>query len=114
MIGVSIAIEIMQNDFPRLAKALPHLAALAVSKAAADIMAFARTNAPVLTGYLMNSITVEMVAPLLALVSVGALYGVFVEFGTRHMPARPFFLPAIELVRPQFEAAIANAVKGLA
>lgn len=114
MFKVTVRVEVKQNDFPRLAKLLPQLAAQAVTKAAADLMAFARMNAPVLTGHLMNSITVQPVSALAAIVSVGALYGLFVEFGTRRMAAQPFFMPAVELVRPQFEQAIANALKGLA
>jgi len=36
-----------------------------------------------------------------AIVAVGASYATFVEYGTVHMPARPFLTPAVELVAPQ-------------
>lgn len=41
-----------------------------------------------------------------AYVAVGAVYGEYVEFGTVHMPARPYFLPAIDAVRPAFDDAL--------
>jgi HK97 gp10 family phage protein len=41
-----------------------------------------------------------------AYVAVGADYGIYLEFGTRYMPAQPYFYPAVEAVRPGFEAAL--------
>lgn len=41
-----------------------------------------------------------------AYVAVGATYGEYVEYGTVHMPAQPYMTPAIEAVRPSFEAAL--------
>lgn len=43
---------------------------------------------------------------LTAYVAVGASYGIYVEMGTTRMPARPYFYPAVEAVRPGFEAAL--------
>ena len=48
------------------------------------------------------------------LITVGAEYGIYQEYGTRFMPAHPYFTPAVEAVRPQFEAAVAAALRGLA
>ncbi|HEU4752061.1 MAG TPA: HK97-gp10 family putative phage morphogenesis protein [Armatimonadota bacterium] len=53
-----------------------------VRKAAFDVEAQAKVNAPVDTGFLRNSIQAEMKGELTAEVTVGAEYGVLVEFGT--------------------------------
>jgi phage gpG-like protein len=47
------------------------------------------------TGTLRASIHVEMTDALTALVSDGVAYGVYLEFGTTRMPARPFMLPGL-------------------
>lgn len=44
---------------------------------------------------------------IMAYVAVGAAYGEYVEYGTTRMAARPYFWPAVESVRPSFEAALA-------
>src|SRR5260221_14171422 len=41
---------------------------------------------------------------LTAHVAVGASYGIYVEYGTRFMPAQPFFEPAVALAQPVFDA----------
>lgn len=41
-----------------------------------------------------------------AYVAVGASYGIYLEMGTRYQPAQPYLAPAIEAVRPKFEAAL--------
>lgn len=38
-----------------------------------------------------------------AYVAVGAQYGVYLEFGTRFMPAQPYFFQAVETAGPYFE-----------
>jgi HK97 gp10 family phage protein len=40
-------------------------------------------------------------------------YAQHLEYGTVHMEARPFMVPAAERVRPSFEAAMRSAVKRL-
>lgn len=42
-----------------------------------------------------------------AYVAVGAPYGFWQNYGTHKMPARPFLEPSVDLVRPDFEAALA-------
>ena len=43
-----------------------------------------------------------------AYVAVGAAYGIYVEFGTRYMPAKPYFYPAVEHARAGFESALSR------
>jgi HK97 gp10 family phage protein len=83
--------------------------AATVARAAAMMVAEAKRLAPVRTGRLRDSITARQLGPLSWEVSVGADYGVYVEYGSRGRPARPFFRPAYEKVAAQFrDMAIAD------
>lgn len=66
----------------------------------------ARSMVPVSSGTLKRAIaTTRTVSGLTGNVGVGdsqAFYWKYVEFGTRHMPARPFFRPAAEGEREAF------------
>lgn len=78
-----------------------------VAKTAFDIEADAKQNAHVITGYLRNSIQAEVEAGLpQARVVVGAEYGWYEEYGTRHRPAHPFLTPAVEANRAGYFAAL--------
>lgn len=119
------------NHFPQISEELDTVLSQIVRKTALDVQAHAASQAPVDTGFLRNSIyTVTSEgstyggagsppgdATLLpqvpgpsdkttAYVAVGASYGAFVNYGTRHMAARPFWEPAVDAVRPSFEAAL--------
>ena len=110
----AITVTVKSNRFGEVARRLQEVASVAVRKAALDIMTYARMVAPVLTGNLKNSIQVMIESATSALVVVGAAYGIYVEFGTRYMGARPYFMPAVEFVAPQFEAALKSALGGMA
>lgn len=73
-----------------------------VEAAARQCEAWAKALAPVDTGFLRNSIQVGSESYLVWFVKVGAEYAIFVEFGTVTMPAHPYFVPAIEQVRPRY------------
>ena len=115
------------NHFDDLANAFDEAISKVVRKAALDIQGHAAGNAPVDTGFLRNSIyTVtsdssdykggEKALPEVekpddnqtAYVAVGAQYGIYVNYGTRFMPARAFWEPAIDAVRPGFEEALSR------
>lgn len=65
----------------------------------ADIVARdAADHAPVDTGELRDSIHREG-SGTDARVVVGAAHGIFVEYGTRNMPAQPYLWPAVERAR---------------
>ncbi|MFA5376890.1 MAG: hypothetical protein WC455_14160 [Dehalococcoidia bacterium] len=51
------------------------------------------------TGALFNSVNTKKVKRGLYWVSDGVLYGIFHEFGTHKMSARPWMIPAVEKVR---------------
>ena len=82
-------------------------ASRAVRKAALDIERGAKTRAPVDTGNLKNSISVTLGnTGLTAEIGPTAHYGVFLEYGTRHMSPRPYMGPAATAVEPGFVEAI--------
>lgn len=59
--------------------------------------------------------SIEIVAgadPLTTRVVAGAPYAKFVEFGTRHVAARPFLHPALALEKPRLVAALSAALAG--
>lgn len=122
---------VIYDILPELAEKLTKALDEAVRKAAFDIQAAAQAAAPVgPTGFLKNSVYVktdkestygaiqepqegqealpEVEPPKKhqAVVAVAATYGVYVEFGTVHMSARPYLTPAVALVEPQFHAAL--------
>ena len=116
------------NHWPQAIDIFDHVLGEVVRKAAFDIQAEAASRAPVDTGFLKNSIYVvtsessdygsggggsNLLPPVepppddkTAYIAVGANYGIYQEFGTRYMPAHPYLGPAVEAVRPGFEAAL--------
>jgi HK97 gp10 family phage protein len=61
----------------------------------------AKQKAPVETEFLRESIQANTSEPLRKVVNVGAEYGIYQEFGTTRMSAQPYFVPAVEFVRPK-------------
>lgn len=89
------------NHFPEIAAQLPMLTHELLDEAAEAVAVEARANVPVATGELRDSIVTE-VEKTRALVLVKKFYGLFHEFGTVKMAARPFLTPAAEKMRPWF------------
>jgi HK97 gp10 family phage protein len=90
------------NHFPEIARQLPELTHELLEDAAEAVAEEARANVPVgATGKLRDSI-VTKVEKERALVLVKKFYGLFLEFGTVKMAARPFLTPAAEKMRPWF------------
>ncbi len=95
------------NRFPEIAKAFPEQLHNAVVQTTEIIQELAQSNAPVRTGFLRDSITTEMLGDFTGTVTVGAYYGVYVNYGTRFMAAQPFWNVALDEGRARFEAALA-------
>lgn len=93
------------NNLPRIRKSMATNAARIVAKAALDIEAIAKTRAPVDTGNLANSIRARKISDTRWRVEVGAEYGLYVEYGTVRSGPRPYFMPAVDRVLPQFHKA---------
>lgn len=67
----------------------------------------AKVYAPVDTGFLRNSITVDEVTPERAVIAPHTEYAEHVEFGTSRMAAQPYMRPALD----QHESEIIGAVE---
>lgn len=67
----------------------------------------AKVYCPVDTGFLRNSILVDEVTPMLAVIAPHTEYAEHVEFGTSRMAAQPYMRPALD----QHEAEIIGAVE---
>lgn len=98
------------SRIPQLVAQVTARSALIIAKAAMDIQGHAQQGAPVRTGFLKGSIQAKQEKPLAWRVDVQAEYGIYVEFGTSRMAARPYFVPAVELVRPSFIQAMAQVI----
>lgn len=104
--GVSIVTRVVFNNFPRVRANMLATAEKATAKAALDMEAGMKTRTPVDTGFLRSSIQARQVGRAHWRVTVGAEYGVYVEYGTRHNRAQPFFFPTIAEVGPVFMSAM--------
>jgi HK97 gp10 family phage protein len=76
---------------------------------AASTKILAEHLVPVRTGHLRGSIFAR-IHEWIAEIGAEASYASFVEFGTRHMYARPFLLPAIREHLPKLEQMICEAI----
>lgn len=100
---MQIKITVTKNLAPELIKQIKLQGPRIVASIAQGIEAQAKLKAPVDTGFLRNSIQATPKGAFEWNVTVGAEYGAYLEFGTVKMSARPYFTPAVELMRPQFE-----------
>lgn len=134
---------IVYDLLPELAVKLEETVSKIVRKTAFDIQAMAQVAAPFDTGFLKNSIYCEVngganehpyssvMAPVKegqellpevdkpskpteAIVAVAANYGIYLEYGTVHGPARPYLTPAAEAMKVQFEHAMRHLEEAMA
>jgi hypothetical protein len=131
------------NHFADVANALHGACAKVVKKTCfdgqANIQGYIRMNGQIDTGFMLNSVYVKLIdastygqggieppkdASLLpevdtppddvtGYIAVGANYAIYQNYGTRHLPARPFFEPGIEATRPGFVAALTAVIKAM-
>lgn len=135
MIQTDIKIEVKLDKLSTAGPAVHAALAALVTKACLDIEAAAKDSAAVDTGAMRASVysvvdgkddsaqaqvDAEALNPkmtflprpdgqvdeLHGMVTVGAEYAAYVEYGTVRQAAQPFFEPAVESVRPSFEAAV--------
>lgn len=94
------------------------LASAAVRKTAFDIQADAQALAPVDTGALRNSISVDITGDgrslsMTAEIGPTVEYGIFQEYGTSTQPGKPYMGPAFDRRAPLLDAAIAQIIDGI-
>jgi HK97 gp10 family phage protein len=98
----------LQRNLSRLAGAERRRAQQDGLEAGARIVeTHAKINAPVDTGFLRNSITVDSVNAMEAIIAPHTDYAEFVEFGTSRMAAQPYMRPALD----EHEGEIVQAVR---
>jgi HK97 gp10 family phage protein len=103
---VSIKVKIVKNKLPRIPSALNGQVLNMLNQTAHETVDLTQQLAPVDSGHLRASVKVQKEArpgSLKSIVEVGADYGIFVEYGTAHQEAEPFFTPALEGMRPIFK-----------
>jgi len=113
MAGLTVHMDDLHQLVATLTKkteGLDSRTAQVVRKAAFDVERFAKTYAPVDTGFLRSSIHTEIQVNKLrmysAAVVAGAEYASFVESGTSRMSPQPFLQPALDRVAPGFLAVL--------
>lgn len=108
----SATIRLVYSHVPAVNAAIDAAVVAEVKKAALEIEAAAKARAPVRTGTLRRSIhTVLSDGDRTATVGPSVSYGIFPEFGTRHMAARPYMRPAAALVYPRFIDRLKAAIR---
>lgn len=101
-----VTVRVVFNDFPKRAAQIEAKADAIVTKTAMDLEGQMKVREAVRTGFLRASTQAVRVARRHWRVVVGADYGAFVNYGTRHQAPQPFVEPAIAVVRPVFLAAM--------
>lgn len=106
------------NHFSQIGEQMFEALGLVVSKTAFDlqgnIQGFIRANGQIKTGNMLNSVQVQNGSSKLEkFVIVAAPYGFFQNYGTRFIPARPFFEPGVDKTAPEFDDAVAAVTSQL-
>ena len=109
-----VLVRVVSNRIPAMPAAIRSAVAAEVQKAAFRVEADAKAKVPVKTATLQRSIhTVMSNGGLSARIGPSVFYGLFVEFGTRRMGARPYMRPAAEKNLPAFMASVRAALGNL-
>jgi len=94
--------RVVFNRFPAIRANMLQTAEQLTAKTAMDLEAGMKLRVPVDTGFLRSSIQARQVGKAHWRVTVGADYGVYVEYGTRFNRAQPFFFPTVAEVGVAF------------
>lgn len=100
----------------RVIAALPGNAQKAAENYVNNVTRLATASAPVLTGHMKQSISKKQTGPSSYVAWVGAYYGVYVNFGTRHQQPQPFWTTSVAQAKTMFYADIRKVftTKGIA
>lgn len=99
---VKIKTRKQYGQIPSVIKTVRSNSAAAAYNFARRATTEARSNAHVITGHMKASINHERIAYGRHRIVVGAHYGAYEEYGTRHRPPHPFLRPAVQTHRAQF------------
>lgn len=100
-----------ESRIPEIIVAIESGIAETVQQAGYRVEAGAKRRARVDTGYMRNQIRWIPDSRFSGQVIGGASYTIFNEYGTVNMSAQPMFVPAIEEVRPMFNAELRMVIK---
>lgn len=103
---MTVRLIVTRNEFAKLAAGMAPKANELVVKTAFDIESGAKRAAPVKTGNLRRSLHTTPLGLARAAVGTDVEYAPYVEYGTRHMAARPYLTPAVEAARAPFLAGL--------
>lgn len=99
----------VRTRFPQIKAEYEAKAALVTAKAAHDLVSLAQQRARVDTGYMKGAINAQG-SGLEWSVHSPAEYSIYNEFGRVGDPGQPFMLPAAEIVRPAYIAALKRLI----
>lgn len=91
------------GGIPSIIKAVRSNSAVASANFALGTAAGAKRRVHVITGNLKNSIVAVPIHPRHWEVVVGAHYGIYEEYGTRHRPPHPYLRPSVEDQKRAFQ-----------
>lgn len=112
--GMTFRVVVVSNRFDEASAAAVAGVQKIIATQGYQLEAAAKAKAPVLTGTLRRSIhTVLSADRMSAAVGPSVDYGAPVEFGTRHMGARPYLRPAYELIAPKVVDDLKALLRGL-
>jgi HK97 gp10 family phage protein len=96
------------NHLPAIERQLAQGGITLLNELADSMVRHAQQNAPVRTGYLRDHIHKEGSGDEVSVISE-ADYSADVNYGTVHMPPRPFFSDAVEQARAEVEGLVRKA-----
>ena len=102
-----------KNDLPRIGAQIEREISKAIRETAFEIWAEWKADVRVDTGFYRNSIVVEIVNALKAVIGTNCDYAAFNEFGTRFMKGRPSATEAFERGMKRLEARLSNIERSL-
>jgi HK97 gp10 family phage protein len=109
-----VSVKVVFNHLPQAATALHAAVVDQVKTSTLDVEARAKQVVAVDTGTLRRSIhSVFENGGLKGICGPSVSYAPFIEFGTRHMAARPYMRPAAALVLPRFADELKRILGGL-
>ena len=109
-----MSVKVEGFKFAALKESVRKAIAEELNSGAASVVAIAKELAPVDTGYMRDHIEqTDRANPnqLRAVIESQADYSAFVEYGTVHMDAQPFFTPAFESGKKQVNNGLLRVLK---
>ena len=105
----------VKSRFPQIAAELGPKTQASLTLSAEGIAARAKQKVPVATGSLRDAIHVEQDGDDVLVLGGDeqVWYGHLVEYGTRHVPAQPFLVPAAEEERRELVGGVVAVLRSL-